>query len=688
MSGRRVGSYVLVAAAGALLGALLVNTLGSRGPAATARIDVVDIDDVSLAEAAQLRESRYTSVLTIEDVLALPGEFAELEALHALAARANADVLGDRIVETAALSDPDRRDAFARVLLQRAVELDPGLALSWVDGPLRRTGTDYTAFVWRRWARLDFDTALTEASLTKESRALIAGALYEALPSLDDPRALDIEGLLGIRPTPGVRAASMTRAFVDGADTALATLNARKNWSEEELDAFARLLLLQQGGDAIGQVARVENPALRERLNERLFVHMATAQPQLAIERLPSGVEEGLAEDVLTDAFAALGASDPELARSLLESVDPEWKELCELVSIRALSRHDPTRAMIAADNLKYAERDHVVRVIAKELARDDLTGALEFTDQIASVDSRGETLLDFVYSVPVSQIPEVVDRIAALGVGFSSVALRMQMVSRWAGRDTRAALAWVQAQPPDEAAQYMSGLLPNLAQSDPQYAIQLAAMVPEEEGRQVRRELARGFVYSDRVDTALALADMVTDAEEREKLQSMVLVRYSSSNPDNAVAIARGTGNQQLVDRVVASALDDLGDTDPLLAMERIGEIEDPLLRAKTARDVGQQLARFNEAAARDLVATTNSSAARDGALLGLARWSDGSIDEVIELVEQVDDPALRLEAQVTVAFELGELDQARALEYLKGLDVPEDFRLLIEREIRSEGY
>ncbi|MEL7374866.1 MAG: hypothetical protein AAGJ36_10455, partial [Pseudomonadota bacterium] len=119
-----------------------------------------------------------------------------------------------------------------------------------------------------------------------------------------------------------------------------------------------------------------------------------------------------------------------------------------------------------------------------------------------------------------------------------------------------------------------------------------------------------------------------------------------------------------------------------------RLVEIQEPLLRAETARDVGQQLARYNEAAALDLIASSSSGAARDGALLGLARWSADTIDDATAYVEQVEDPALRLDAQVMIAFELGELDQARALEYLKTLDVPEDVRVLIERGIRAEGY
>ena len=59
-----------------------------------------------------------------------------------------------------------------------------------------------------------------------------------------------------------------------------------------------------------------------------------------------------------------------------------------------------------------------------------------------------------------------------------------------------------------------------------------------------------------------------------------------------------------------------------------------------------------------------------------------------VVALCEQVEDPALRLDAQVMIAFELGELDQARALEYLTALDIPEDVRVLIERGIRAEAY
>lgn len=65
---------------------------------------LIEASDVSTDQAETLRKSAYASLSNLQDVLALPGDFAEREAMYALAARASASKLQELIYQLRARS--------------------------------------------------------------------------------------------------------------------------------------------------------------------------------------------------------------------------------------------------------------------------------------------------------------------------------------------------------------------------------------------------------------------------------------------------------------------------------------------------------------------------------------------------------------------------------------------------------
>ena len=97
---------------------------GSKFPALPVR-NVQHVPEISVAEAEVHRRDRYETIETIEDMLALPTDFAETEALYVIAGRADSSGVQDLIYQATRVSDRTDRNAALTILLLRLTELDP-----------------------------------------------------------------------------------------------------------------------------------------------------------------------------------------------------------------------------------------------------------------------------------------------------------------------------------------------------------------------------------------------------------------------------------------------------------------------------------------------------------------------------------------------------------------------------------
>ena len=156
---------------GLLVGAVLTLALmrlapsaDSPAPAPAVIRDIVEVPVMTVAEAESHRADKFDRIRTIEDTLALPGDFSQTEALYVLAGRADSAEVQDLINQSNRIADPTDRNAALSILFLRLAELDPLSALTMSRMRGFGNSRNLEDIIWRTWSKLDLDAAIASRS--------------------------------------------------------------------------------------------------------------------------------------------------------------------------------------------------------------------------------------------------------------------------------------------------------------------------------------------------------------------------------------------------------------------------------------------------------------------------------------------------------------------------------------------
>ncbi|MEO1203902.1 MAG: hypothetical protein AAFX10_14430, partial [Pseudomonadota bacterium] len=288
-----------------------------------AEVPARDVDaprEVSVAAAEALREERFASVETIEDMLALPGDFAETEALYTIAGREDAAGLQKLIFEAARLRDSVDRNAALGILFMRLTELDPASAVAMARSPAFASSRSIARIVWETWARLDLDSALAAARAENgQERYRAVQYLYGSLRHDTIADAARIEAELGIAPSNNADNRLVVRLADRSVADAIAYIESHpRNNRQAMLFALARHL----GRSGVDDVENYAN-RLQSAGDRRTFEH---AVQRARIEANPAAAVQALLDDPaapgrqqhLQSALHYLANGDPTAALSFL----------------------------------------------------------------------------------------------------------------------------------------------------------------------------------------------------------------------------------------------------------------------------------------------------------------------------------------------------------------------------------
>lgn len=112
---------------GVLLGILVMLAADRFGPSSNQAADVIirdiaDVPKMTQAVAEKHRAGRYASLSRVEEVMALPTEFARSEALYALAGRSDSADVQNLIFEVNRIADDVERVSLLNILFFRLPE--------------------------------------------------------------------------------------------------------------------------------------------------------------------------------------------------------------------------------------------------------------------------------------------------------------------------------------------------------------------------------------------------------------------------------------------------------------------------------------------------------------------------------------------------------------------------------------
>ena len=560
-----------------------------RAPTITGTKDqnaVRDIDGVSKipVEAAALhRENRYENLHSIEQILALPTEFAQTEALYTLAGRSNSDSAQNLIYEANRIADPADRDRTLAILISRLTELDPPSALAIARTTMFSADRNIEAEVWRSWGKNNLEAALAAAKMqgSPGQRNLAAQALFFAYGYLGNETTARIADELGIRPDRTSRA----RFLYDLADRspadAVEYVDSIGSSYEQRQTVYwlANYLSRYDPDRAAGYADLFTDAFLREAYSNRVAGNIAAAEPEAVLSQLLSTAESRPERMQVYAAMRELAARDIDSAMLYLEQLssqqdrsffgsmiaeeltrrDParalDWArendrggyQQLMIMVLRQIALSEPQLAMEEARNVRHTgQRRRAVESVVRTVAKNDTLLATEFVDQIVNRQER-ESAATAVVSMWVQQDPEAAINWVMLNNKIDPKTVLAQVGSNLVMTDIYAAIRLLPKLDPGSAAGWRLQIAQNLAaQKSITDAQNFINQFQSAEDYNKLRAAVVGGVAQNNIFLAKQLADQLPAGTEKDSAYAQLVSHHANTNPIEAAAWLASISNER----------------------------------------------------------------------------------------------------------------------------------------------
>ncbi|MCY3626808.1 MAG: hypothetical protein OXG88_04105 [Gammaproteobacteria bacterium] len=201
--------------------------------------------------------------------------------------------------------------------------------------------------------------------------------------------------------------------------------------------------------------------------------------------------------------------SRPDEAFQHVVSLPTEQKNWLLPIVFKAWARRDPQSAYDALGDVDRFDKTAIKRTIFREWSKVDPSGLME------QLDTFGRTYRSFAATVAISQLasqdPQFVQDQLPLWSEIPWVAdneLKRAFVQSWARQSPEDAYRWLQENESEDNQEYafmLDSVLSNLADDDPQRALEIALSQPE-----TSRYLKEGWIFLDRLISAISLKGQV----------------------------------------------------------------------------------------------------------------------------------------------------------------------------------
>jgi len=685
-----IGGVIL----GALAAGAILNLRNEDSAATdTAVRDIVDVPKMDEAAAEQHRLDSYADIASIDQIVALPTQFARASAMHALASRLDSAELQAMIYNTDRIADDDERERLLETLFFRFAELDPrsALVLSRSGGFGETRSLERT--VWHSWARKDLDDALfaanTQTSLT--AKRFAAQSLYAAFGYLENDNVNRIELELGIKPDRRTRGRYLYRLADRSIDEAIAFINARDKVTErsEYTSWLAHHLALRDPADALAHADKFTVMADRDRFRAILKGYVARENPRATIENyLASGkslrysgeLSNALIELAKTDIDAvkqyfsqvrtrdarmmigstiasSLAQSDPDGALEWALEQDTETSEFLMSAVLGQIAESDPERAFaLALENRGNRSRSDIMQNVVHQVSRRDPVMAAGFVDRIED-DSR-----------------------RALAT--------QQLVSSWMRQDTDAAIEWVLSKDKETSGRILESTASQLVNVDVDAAIRLLPKLGDSAQANLRQQVVRQLAVVRSPQDAQAYIQQFENRDGYDQLQASLISGVAQSDLPAAKQLADQLAPGTARDSAYMQVISAQARRDPSQASGWLHNISDESVRAGAAGQLATQWYEQDAQAATQWVSSMPRGAVRDSAIMRMSyRWSS-STPEQDNLIASIENREKRGQAKVRRAYNLMRTNREEAMELLQDEDIPEAMREQAKARLSSYRF
>lgn len=653
--------------------------------------DIVDAPKMSAADAEQLREDRYASLQTIEDIYELPGDFARAEALYVLAGRSDSAALQNLIFDANRIASEEDRSAALNILFFRLTEFDPQSALALARADEFRGDKSHERRVWTAWGRRDLAGALFEARTQTsivDSR-FAAQSLFSAYGLMGNETTDHIEQELGIGPDRSTRGRFLYKMADRSPSEAIAFINQMEAsvYQEEFVSWLAHYLSKDDAAYAVAYAEQFSNPNFVANFRQIVTNNAARNDPRMILDRLVTEGEDSITRAEFYSATRALAATDLDSALQYYGTArTAEARQIFGSAIVTQMMREDMSAALAWARENDSGNSAMLERQVLQLMAGKDIDRAFRETMAVENPNTRNEILMGVVGAMARQDPASTVAYLSQIEDESARRMAQSSLVSTWSITDPEAAVGWILQQDEQTAAQLFSNAIANVVQGDLDVALRLLPRMPESQQQNMRMQLAGKLAEQRSAAEAESFVRQFEGQPGYDRLQLAVINSLTTTDLPSAERLAE----QMPPGKSRDAAMMELGrrqvGTDPQKAMAWLGTIGNEQMRNSATANVLRIWYSQNPAPAIAWVNNMPAGQGRDEAISRMADHFFTYSGREQRLLESISNPERRKMAILSAIGIVMHSDPARARAMLDSVELTDAERANYEKALNRQ--
>ncbi len=635
--------------------------------------DIRDVPAMSTDEAAAHREQRFASLTTIAEMLRLPSDFDQTEALYVIAGRSDSAGVQDLIDQANRVADLSDRRGGLSILFARLTDIDPQSAVA-IAGHAFGGDRTVEASVWRSWARNDLDGALQAASeLRPEARKTEAAQwIYGAHGFYGNDITEQIEEVLGVPPSRWVKTQYIQSLAVDSPPKAIQYINELR-LVREQVDAAGNL------GTYLGRTKPMQaeaysrlfiNSQARSQYDSAMFEALALIDPALVLDRWRSDPNLQKYASSMASALSQLAATDPERAIAYFNGLqNPQFRQIAANSIVSALARDDPKQALAwARDNDSSSGQSSYQRAILL-VAGIDADAAMEAINDIPNASQRDTLTASVVSSMAQSDPALAVATLEQMADGRGKQQAARQLMITWVQTDPQAAMNWAIENTDQYGSQILRGMSGMFIMQDPESAMRMLPGLDPQTASEWSLQIVQALADQRSPAEAEAFMQQYKNTPAYGRMQAILIPRVAQTDVAMAkhMADAMTPGNER--DQVYMQLIAQSSSRNPQQAVAWLDSFTSDAYRASAISSLVANWGATDPGGAYRWVANLPAGASRDQAIMSLAGNSRDPGSSQLALINSIGNKDMRSQARVYHVVRIAAFDRQRALKLIESL-------------------
>ena len=555
---------------------------------------------MSVAAASLQRSEGYKNLNTISDVLSLPSQFSQKEALHTIAGRSNKVQLLLLIKESSGITNAQLRNNTLQILVTRLTELDPNTAVEIAIDAYENQNYTLLSDVFLDLGRLDLQAAVKHANSIEDKyqQETAAQGILSSIPAEDIALRIDTSNRLGLNSKDElyVSSALIEKAYQNPEAAMQEAMLMPKGYDREStmlniIDSWAK----QNPDEAYAFANEITDKAIQQRLRESVlnrwseddpkkayemmstlprnsivnvsytvFSNLAKENPREAINLIENLSSSRQRSDAYNAAIASWATEDAQAAASYVSQLDNKQlrNQLAGTV-IHQLSQQSTQDALIWANEMDPNGQLYLQDTVIGQIANNDPLRALQLAQETQNDSLRQQLSLTVVNSISYTdpvRATEIIDQLPTADVTDDLVT---SVVYAWANTDPEAAIAWLNTKNGSLRENGLIGLGSQLANIDPDLA---ASYLPQLNGK-VRESWVENITYYyasyDLAEGATWVENFRGEAMYGNLLNALIS-NAAATDIDYALQLAQNAPTQETRNEMIRQIADQVSLSDP----------------------------------------------------------------------------------------------------------------------------